>query len=173
MCSLREQSLRRALQVNGGVVRARGERSIDEASVEIMEMFGIIGAMPAAFVASAIYSQILIRLPLSPSMKRYLLWASFFVLGSLVLEWLLLATLGAVQSRSMIGPIFYLVHLALFLLAVPALANILVIGRSEPLSWPQVGLLSALLSLPVVLTQYGVAEALYGIDGNGGPFGNP
>jgi len=138
-----------------------------------MEMFAIIGAMPAAFVASAIYSRILGKLSPTGSLRRFVLWASLAVLGALVLEWILLATLGAVQCRSMIGPAFYLLHFALFLLAVPSLVNILVIGRTVPVQWPVVALLGGLLALPVVLTQYGVSEALYGIDGSGGPYGKP
>lgn len=134
-------------------------------------MFAIIGAMPAAFVASAIYSRILGKLSLTSRVRRFVVRASSAVLGALLLEWILLATLGAVQCRVMIGPAFYLLHSALFLLAVPSLVNILMIGRTVPLAWPVVGLLAGVFALPVVLTQYGVSEALYGIDGSGGPYG--
>jgi hypothetical protein len=74
-----------------------------------------------------------------------------------------------------IGPIFYGLHLALFVVAVPALTNILVITKSRTViaSWFVVGLLGAMLALPVVLTQYAVSEALYGIDGESGPYASP
>lgn len=128
-----------------------------------MELFGVIGAMPAAFVASALYSQVLVRLALSGNLRRLVLWVSVALLVALVIEWVLLANLGAVGCRSVMGPAFYPLHLVLFFLAVPSLANILVVGRAVPVGWPVIGLLSGALALPVVLTQYGVSEALYGI----------
>jgi hypothetical protein len=75
----------------------------------------------------------------------------------------------------MLGPAFYPLHLVLFFLAVPALATILVIAKNGTIlaSWAVVGLLGAMLALPVVLTQYCVSEALYGIDGEGGPYASP
>lgn len=128
-----------------------------------MELFGVIGAMPAAFCASALYSQVLVRLALTGSLRRFVLGVSVALLAALVVEWVLLAKLGAVGCRSVIGPAFYPLHLVLFFLAVPSLANILVLGRAVPVVWPVVGLLSGAFALPVVLTQYGVSEALYGI----------
>jgi hypothetical protein len=124
---------------------------------------------------SALYSRALRMIPLTSATRHLLLWGSFSVLGGLVVVWLLLATLGAVASRSLFGPVFYGLHLALFFLAVPALANILVITRSGTVlaSWFVVGLLGAMLALPVVLTQYAVSEALYGIDGERVPFASP
>jgi hypothetical protein len=65
-----------------------------------------------------------------------------------------------------------------FVFAIPALANLLVIriGRSTAKrgigTWFVVALLCGALALPVVLTQYGVSEALYGIDDEGGPYGH-
>jgi hypothetical protein len=75
--------------------------------------------------------------------------------------------------RATIGPAFFPIHSVLFFLAVPALANLLMIKKAGTIlgSWPIVALLCSALSLPVVLTQYGVAEALYGVDGAGGPYG--
>jgi hypothetical protein len=95
------------------------------------------------------------------------------VLGGLLVEWGALLTLGAVRSRAAIGPAFYPLHLALFVLAVPALANVLTIKRSGRVlgSWFVVGLVCSAVALPVVVTQYYVAETLYGVDGNGGPYG--
>jgi hypothetical protein len=137
-----------------------------------MELFAVVGAMPAAFIASALYSGILRRLTLGATAKRLLLWASAAVLGGVLLEWLLLAMLGPLHLRSLLGPTFGWLHLALFFLAVPALANILIIARPDTMlsSWVVLGILSAALALPVVLTQYVVSDALYGIDGHGGPY---
>jgi len=53
------------------------------------------------------------------------------------------------------------------------LANILVVklDAEQPRFWFVVGFLCAILAVPVTLTQYVVSEALYGIDGRGGPVG--
>jgi hypothetical protein len=97
------------------------------------------------------------------------------VLGGLAGEWILLATIGAVRSREILGPIFYPVHLILFFLALPALANVVVLRGPDSVrgSWIVIGFLGAVLAMPVLLTQYGVSEALYGIDGDSGPYGRP
>jgi len=49
---------------------------------------------------------------------------------------------------------------------------VLVIKKQGTLlgSWLVVGFLCSCLALPVVLTQYAVSEALYGIDDTGGPY---
>jgi len=139
-----------------------------------MELFGVVGSAPAAFVAAAMYSlavRWLVRR--QPRAGGVLVSVSIFVLVGLVVEWILLGTAGAVRSRSIVGPAFYPTHLALFLLSIPALANILVVNldAEQPTFWLVVGFLCALLAVPVTLTQYAVSEALYGLDGQGGPVG--
>jgi hypothetical protein len=144
-----------------------------------MEMFGILGSIPAAFCASAIYAAILRSVILRPWLKHLLISASAAILGGLGGEWILLGTVGAVRGRQILGPCFYPMHLIVFFLAVPALANLLVLRRRDSVlgavlgSWVVVGILGAVLALPVVLTQYSVSEALYGVDGQGGPYGKP
>ena len=139
-----------------------------------MELFGIIFAVPAALIAAVLYS-LLMRLvpPFRGITRTALLWLSTAVLGGLLVEWGTLLAVGAVRSRAIIGPAFYPLHLVLFFLAVPALANVLLITRSGSVlgSWFVMGSLCSVLALPVVLTQYLVAEALYGSDGRGGPYG--
>ena len=77
------------------------------------------------------------------------------------------------RSRALVGPLFYPVHLVLFLLSVPALANLLILTRrsQESQLWVETAILCTLLALPLVVTQYAVSEALYGVDGKGGPYG--
>jgi len=140
-----------------------------------MELYGILCSLPAAFLASAIYSIVLRWLLMrQPWVKAAVIRLSLLVLGALVIEWGLLAFLGAVRTRAVIGPAFYPLHSVVFFLSVPALASLLVTKKQEQLlgSWFVVGLLCACLALPVVLTQYVVSEALYGIDGTGGPYGS-
>jgi hypothetical protein len=140
-----------------------------------MELLGIVLALPVAFVASAIYAYVLRFAVKFAFVRQTAPWGSTVVLFGLLLEWVALATMGAVQIRARIGPAFELIHLLIFFLAVPALATLLVIkkGMGESgLGWLfVVALLCSALALPVVLTQYGVTEALYGIDGTGGPYG--
>lgn len=137
-----------------------------------MELFGIVLAVPAAFIAAAIYA-LLMRVVLPHRLiTRPALWLSIAVLSGLVIEWAALLAVGPLRSRAIMGPAFYLLHLVLFFLAVPALANLLIIkGGNRVGSWFTVALLSSALALPLVLTQYVVAEALYGVDGTGGPYG--
>ena len=139
-----------------------------------MELFGIVLAVPAAFITAAIYA-LLMRVVLPHRLiTRPVLWLSIAVLGGLLIEWAALLAVGPLRSRAIMGPAFYPLHLVLFFLAVPALANLFIIkggGANKRGSWFTVALLSSLLALPLVLTQYVVAEALYGVDGTGGPYG--
>ena len=85
----------------------------------------------------------------------------------------LLATIGAVRSRGAIGPAFYAVHIALFFLGTPALANALVLRKRGGMRrWYWAVPACTLFAFALVLLQYGVSEALYGIDGMDGPFSN-
>jgi len=138
-----------------------------------MEIFGIVLSVPAAFVASALYSfgvrWLTSRLPW---LTKPTLIASLVVLSGLVMEWCLLGVVGAVRSREIIGPLLHPLHLLVFFLSVPALANILVLRRAGGGFWRSlcVAMACAALALPVVLTQVAVSEALYGVDGSGGPY---
>jgi hypothetical protein len=52
------------------------------------------------------------------------------------------------------------------------LANVLLLGKPKPLlaRWYVAGLACTLFAFSLVLLQYGVSEALYGIDGTQGPY---
>jgi hypothetical protein len=87
-------------------------------------------------------------------------------------EVVLLETLGAVRSRGIVGPAFYVVHLVFFFLCTPALANVLVLrpARGSLSTWYIAGALCTVLAFILVLLQYDVSESLYGIDGDDGPY---
>jgi hypothetical protein len=140
-----------------------------------VELFAIVGAIPAAFAAAAVYSSLLRFLSVPPKLKKALVWLSGVVLAGLLVEWTLLALIGVLALRAALGPVFEILHLALFLSAIPALVHVLVFTRPDSAisGWLAVAALSAALALPVVLIQYGVSEALYGVDGSGGPYGRP
>jgi len=133
-----------------------------------VELFGILFSIPAAFFASAIYSRFLQHAsPYWPRLSRFLFRSSVVVLISLGAEVILLAVLGAVHCRELLGPIFYQAHFALFLLGVPSLATLLAIGGCGCWQgrWYVVAPLCAIFAFGLALLQYSVAESLYGIDG--------
>ncbi|MGA9511085.1 MAG: hypothetical protein WBV55_20860 [Candidatus Sulfotelmatobacter sp.] len=131
-----------------------------------MELFGIALSIPVAFVASMLYCFFLDRVVLKfERPRRWLRFASYFVLGFFAAELVMLLTLGAVRSRAILGPGFYVVHLILFFISVPSLANLLVLKqrRGFVASWYIAAALCTTLAFFLVLLQYSVSEALYGI----------
>lgn len=138
-----------------------------------MELLGIALSFPVALVASALYCLFLGRV-VSKSEKsaRWLRLGSYLILGLLGVEVVLLVTLGAVRSRALLGPSFYVAHLIFFFAASPALANLLVLRNKGGsfTKWYVAAVLCAVLAFFLVLLQYSVSESLYGIDGNNGPY---
>lgn len=132
-----------------------------------MELFGIALSVPVAFVASMLYCFFLDRVVLKfERPRRWLRFTSYFVLAFFAAELAMLLTLGAVRSRAIFGPSFYVVHLILFFISVPALANFLVLRqrRGFVANWYIAGALCTVFAFFLVLLQYGVSEALYGIE---------
>ena len=138
-----------------------------------MELFGIIFSFPAAFGFSAVYSFAVKRITLRwDRISHLLLWASLLILALLILEFIGVLTVGPLTLRAAVGSFFYPVHVALFFLAVPSLANTLQLQRASPYlsKWYITALACAIVGLSVVLLQYHVSESLYGIDGTTGPY---
>jgi hypothetical protein len=98
-------------------------------------------------------------------LRLWLLWPSIIVLSTFAVEVVLLAMMGAVRLQSVLGPLFYAVHLLVFVLGTPALANVLILRRigKVPTAFVVVPLCTA-FALVLVLLQYGVSEALFGIE---------
>ncbi|MGJ5820253.1 hypothetical protein [Paludibaculum fermentans] len=88
-------------------------------------------------------------------------------------ELILLASVGSIRIQELSGSIFYVGHLIVFLLGTPALANLILIrGRDRgACTWYVVSLSCAAMAFLLVLLQYTVSEELFGIDGDGVPFG--
>jgi hypothetical protein len=138
-----------------------------------MELLGIVLSIPVAFVASMLYCLLVAKVVSKAApLIRCLRIASFAVLGLFAVEILLLVTIGAVRARGIIGPGFYVAHLVFFFLCPPALANVLVLRPQHGIlsRWWVAGALCTVLAFCLVLLQYGVSEALYGIDGDNGPY---
>ncbi len=138
-----------------------------------MELFGIAFSVPGAFVASAVYRRLLLLASTRwPRIKLVFMLASCLVLAAIIAEWIFLAVRGPVGTRVVMGPVYYFVHLVIFFLGVPALLNVLVLPDASTRRarfWFSVPLCTA-LALVLVVQQYAVSEALYGIEGTDGPF---
>jgi hypothetical protein len=63
-----------------------------------MELFGIVFAIPPAFIAAAIYASLMRFVLPYRLIKRIALWLSTAVLGGLLLEWGALLAIGARDS---------------------------------------------------------------------------
>jgi hypothetical protein len=138
-----------------------------------MELLGIVLSVPVAFVCSMLYCALLAKvIARFQKVSRFLYVISALVLILFVLELVLLVTLGAVRSRGLFGPTFYVVHIALFFLVTPALASVLILRRSSGLlrTWYVAGVICTAFAFFLVLLQYSVSESLYGIDGENGPY---
>jgi hypothetical protein len=138
-----------------------------------MECFAILFSFPGGICAGLSYSLILDKLVsrLRP-VARLFVGVSCVVLAGLAIEVLLLGTLGAVRCREFLGPVFYVAHLTIFFLGTPALANVLVLPRKIPFlsRWYVAGVFCGFLFTFLVIMQYVVSEALYGINGVNGPY---
>jgi hypothetical protein len=85
---------------------------------------------------------------------------------ALLAELVVLLLVGAKQTQAVVGPAFYWAHLVVVALATPSLANLLVLRRREWAlgRWYWAGAVCAAFGLGLVLLQYAVSEALFGID---------
>jgi hypothetical protein len=131
-----------------------------------MEHFGIAASIPGAFVLTALYWAVLRK-----AVARYQ-WittifrpASYVVLALFAAELVLLGIFGAVRSRALIGPVFFLSHLIVFFLGTPALANLILFrSPNKPAPrWYVVSSLCTLFAFILVLLQYDVTEQLFGV----------
>jgi hypothetical protein len=105
-------------------------------------------------------------------LRRLVFAGSLVVLGLFLVELMLLFTFGTVRSRAVLGPGFYVAHSALFFLCTPALANVLVLreGGWFARRWYFAPVICAPLAFFLVLLQYHVSEALYGLEGISGRY---
>lgn len=142
-----------------------------------MELYAIMFSIPVAFVTSMAYCALLPAIVRKFEwLRRFLCASSFFILGLFLFEVVFLLSLGAVRSRAVIGPAFYVIHVFLFFLGTPALASVLVLRKPHSIigrifrKWYVAGTVCAIFGFLLVLLQYEVSESLYGINGNDGPY---
>lgn len=107
------------------------------------------------------------------TVARIFFYPAVFGLCLLTLDLLAVGWVGAVRSRELIGPAFFPIHTFVTLVSPAFLAGSLLLGeRHFARRWIAVAGLSWMLGVFSIFYQYGVAEALYGIDGLGGPYSN-
>ncbi len=136
-----------------------------------MELFGIIFSVPVIFISSIIYSFIIKKVTDKYGLLRKpLLLISALIFVLVFLEFIGVITFGVIKFHEYIGAYFYSIHTVFFFLAVPALVNIMQLQKKYPFLsvWHIIGVFCAIYGLGVVLLQYTVSEALFGIDGIGG-----
>ena len=140
-----------------------------------MESFGIALYALAGIVAAPIFCFLVSRYSRRlPQLAGAVWWVSLVVLAifSMEVAWVYLA--GAVSARATVGPVFFPLHGLVTLFAAPALACVLLAGRLNVARWwPAVAVIAWSLGMFAIFYQYNVSEALYGIDGMGGPYSEP
>lgn len=139
-----------------------------------METLGIaLGILGGLFAAPA-FCFALVKF--SPFLPRLLSLTHSISIGALALfavELVLVAFMGSVQVRALIGPAFFPLHAILTLGAAPALACVLLLGqRNFSRWWLGVAAICWVVGVFAIFYQYSVSETLYGPDGIGGPYGS-
>jgi len=139
----------------------------------IMELFGIVFSLPASFVATSIYTIILKQvLRHWTRLSKPIQWTSYLIVILVFFEVFGVAVLGTLKLRSVIGAPYYPLHLFLFVLGVPALANLLQLQKRIPVlsKWYLTAMICMVYAFGLVFLQYAVTDDLFGIDGQGGPY---
>lgn len=132
-----------------------------------MENFGIILSIPFFFVASIVYAFIIGKIVVRWNfLLTPLVWISRTILFLLIVEFLSVLILGVKNVRETIGQSYYSIHSIIFFLTIPSLVNVMKLQKKIPLisKWYIIGIVCAIFALSIILFQYYVSEALFGID---------
>ena len=138
-----------------------------------MDVLGLVLAIPAVVLVNIVYVVVarfgLVRFR---KLRPWLLWPSYLVVMLAIVDVTLVAILGAVAARRLIGPAFWGFHLVVFLFGAPSLANVLILPQQGMWFryWYATAALCCLVGVFLVFFQSAVGGALYGPDGVGGPF---
>lgn len=130
-----------------------------------MEIFAILLAIPASLVAAFVYCHVLMwAVELFPLVGTFFRPVSWIVLFLVAVEFLVVHGSGVKSVRSSLGAgTWDLIQIGLFLLGIPALANVLLLRPAPVSKWIVVPAFGA-MALVLVLMQYAVPEQLCGID---------
>jgi hypothetical protein len=137
-----------------------------------VETLGIALALLGGLVAAPIFCLVLVKLirPF-PNLSAFTFWPAVTVVVLFGLEAVLALARGVLWTRALIGPGFFLIHVFLTFSVAPSLACALLLGRrSLARHWWLAAALCWFVGAGADFYQFDVADALYGIDGTGGPY---
>lgn len=137
-----------------------------------LEALGIALWIASGVVAAPLFCLGLVHLvgP-RPTLARSVFFLSVLGLSIFTVDVLMVASLGAVYVRQFVGPAYFPIHAVVTLLSAASLAGVLLLGqRSLKRHWGLVAVVCWFVGIFSIDFQYGVSEALFGIDGEGGPY---
>mgnify|MGYP000935266031 CR=1 FL=1 len=142
-----------------------------------MELFGIMLFAGIGLVASPIFCLIVENVVARfRVISRIIQILSIIVVVAFAMEFVLVMIYGPISIRSILGPTYVFIHELLFLIVAPCLACSVLLSRKPSgfgLRWLLMAPICWLVGIAAILFQYHVYEALYGVDGTGGPFNFP
>ena len=139
-----------------------------------MELFGLLFAVPLTMIPSAAYTALAIwAFRRWPTLKKVAVPASIGVALLLGVEVLLLVTLGAKSAFFHLHHVYTVLHFSVFLLAPPAIANLVLhLTAKKEKKWLQFGASAGCCWIACMVALLGnimVDEAIIGVDA-GKPF---
>jgi hypothetical protein len=135
-----------------------------------MELFGLLFAVPVTLVASFVYvGLIFLVFPRWVFVRKLCVVASYGIIALVLLETGLLLVLGAKFTYWHLGQIYTAIHFINFLLAPPAIANVVFVFinkdvKRQFLAFAVSCLCCWIACMSVLLVNIGVDEAIVGID---------
>jgi len=140
-----------------------------------MEAFGIAIVILGGLLAAPVFCFLLVKLVAPYSrLSRFAFYAAVVALGIFSVELLFVSVRSAVAARQLVGPLFFPIHTLLTLGSAPALACALLLGRKNIARWwLAIAAVCWLVGVFSIFYQYGVGEALYGVDFQGGSYSAP
>jgi hypothetical protein len=136
-----------------------------------MEGFSLLLSFPVAIVASLIYMIILEK-----TIKRWnfvsklFVYVSVWVLVLFLLELACVSVFGPINLRRVIGSQYYMIHLYVFLVATPAMANIFALWFKFKKRLMVGAIVCGVVGTSSALLQYTISNSLFGESGKTGPY---
>jgi hypothetical protein len=135
--------------------------------VDAVDSYGIALIVAIAFVMSRVYCALLKDVVLRHDLLRQVMFAgSVGWLSLLAFDFVFLTLVGFGLVHVFIGPEFYTAQFILFVLSVPALANVLMLPRRGPIIARRlvVAMICTVFALFLVLLQGDATTTIFGID---------
>ena len=140
-----------------------------------MQAFGMAIELLLGLVAAPVFCFALARFirPFA-ALAAWGFWIAVPLVVLFALDLTLVVTCGALGTRALVGPGFFLSHTVLSVAIGPSVACVALLSRrGHPRRWPLVAVVCWFAGACGIFYQYDVAETLYGVDGVGGPYQSP